>query len=93
VAICILSNGNLIDPRQTDVIHARRLIADSVHDGASLDLTSAAFIFTATYALATVIIIESVHLSFGIDFISRSSGQSTGSGSSDELAAGQAQIS
>jgi len=62
-------------------------LPNSVHDGTSLYLTSAAFIFTATYALAAVIIIEPVHLSLGIDFISRSSGQSTGSGSGDELAA------
>jgi hypothetical protein len=69
---------------------AGQLSANSIHDGTSLDLTSAAFIFAATYALLTVIIIEPVHLSFGIDFISRSSGQSTGSGSGDKLAAGQA---
>jgi hypothetical protein len=78
-----------IDRRWTQLFAPDNPLPNSVHDGTSLYLTSAAFIFTATYALATVIIIQPVHLSPGIDFISRSSGQSTGSGSGDELAAGQ----
>ena len=68
------------------------MITNSVHDGASLDLTSAACILAAAYALTAIVIIEPVHLSLGIDFISRSRGQSTGSGAGDELAASQARF-
>jgi hypothetical protein len=77
-----------IDRRSIQLFAPDNPLPNSVYDGTSLDLTSAAFIFAATYALAAIIVIEAVHLSFRIDFISRSSGQSTGSGPGDELAAG-----
>jgi hypothetical protein len=80
-------NVNPNRPALRPIIRAGHPWPNSVHDGTSLYLTSAAFIFAATYALAAVIIIEPVHLSLGIDFISRSSGQSAGSGSGNELAA------
>jgi hypothetical protein len=62
------------------------IIQASVNDRTALYLILTTFILSPADALTAVIIVDPVHLPFGVDLITRSGSQSAGGGSGHKLA-------